>query len=92
MYEIRLRVGRPLFVSYDGGECFLRKQGEEQYLVTREDLKETMEQRQRIFAVCIMRMRSGRDFKCTGWTQGRSNRKSDPGRKSDPWDEIHFLY
>ena len=43
MYEIRLRVGRPLFVSYDGGECFLRKQGEEQYLITREDLKETME-------------------------------------------------
>ena len=36
-------MGRPLFVSYDGGECFLRKQGEEQYLVTREDLKETME-------------------------------------------------
>lgn len=43
LYEIRLRVGRPLFLTYDGGECFLRKPGEEQYLVTREDLKETLE-------------------------------------------------
>ncbi len=43
LYEIRLRVGRPLFLTYDGGECFLRKRGEEQYLVTEEDLKETLE-------------------------------------------------
>ena len=43
LYEIRLRVGRPLFLTYDGGECFLRKPGQEQYLVTREDLKETLE-------------------------------------------------
>lgn len=43
LYEIRLRVGRPLFVTYDGGEGFLRTPGEEQYLVTREDLKETLE-------------------------------------------------
>lgn len=43
LYEIRLRVGRPLFLTYDGGECFLRKPGEEQYLVTREDLQETLE-------------------------------------------------
>ncbi len=25
LYEIRLRVGRPLFLTYDGGECFLRQ-------------------------------------------------------------------
>ena len=31
LYEIRLRVGRPLFLTYDGGECFLRKPGQEQY-------------------------------------------------------------
>lgn len=43
LYEIRLRVGRPLFLTYDGGECFLRKWGKEQYLVTQEDLKETLE-------------------------------------------------
>jgi len=43
LYEIRLRVGRPLFLTYDGGECFLRKPGQEQYLVTTEDLKETLE-------------------------------------------------
>lgn len=43
LYEIRLRVGRPLFLTYDGGECFLRNPGEDQYLVTREDLKETLE-------------------------------------------------
>lgn len=43
LYEIRLRVGRPLFLTYDGGECFLRSKGQEQYLVTREDLKETLE-------------------------------------------------
>ncbi|MDO4305513.1 MAG: stage III sporulation protein AA [Eubacteriales bacterium] len=43
LYEIRLRVGRPLFLTYDGGECFLRSKGQEQYLVTVEDLKETLE-------------------------------------------------
>lgn len=43
LYEIRLRVGRPLFLSYDGGECFLRSRGKKQYVVTREDLKETLE-------------------------------------------------
>ena len=43
LYEIRLRVGRPLFLTYDGGECFLKRPGQEQYLVTREDLKETLE-------------------------------------------------
>lgn len=43
LYEIRLRVGRPLFLTYDGGECFLKRRGEKQYLVTREDLKETLE-------------------------------------------------
>lgn len=43
LYEIRLRVGRPLFLTYDGGECFLRKRGMEPYIVTREDLKETLE-------------------------------------------------
>ena len=26
LYEIRLRVGRPLFLTYDGGECFLRSE------------------------------------------------------------------
>lgn len=43
VYEIRLRVGRPLFLTYDGGECFLNSKGGKQYLVTREDLKETLE-------------------------------------------------
>lgn len=43
LYEIRLRVGRPLFLTFDGGECFLRQKGQEPYLVTREDLKETLE-------------------------------------------------
>lgn len=43
LYEIRLRAGRPLFLMYDGGECFLKKKGREPYLVTREDLKETLE-------------------------------------------------
>lgn len=31
-----------MFLTYDGGECF-SKTGQEQYLVTREDLKETLE-------------------------------------------------
>ena len=43
LYEIRLRVGRPLVLTYDGGECFLRQKDTEPYLVTREDLKETLE-------------------------------------------------
>ena len=42
IYEIRLRVGRPLFYTYDGGEGFLMDQNGT-YVVTREDLKETME-------------------------------------------------
>lgn len=32
-----------MFLTYDGGECFLKRPGQEQYLVTREDLKETLE-------------------------------------------------
>ena len=43
LYEIRLRAGRPMFLIYDGGECFLRTRGREPYLVTREGLKETLE-------------------------------------------------
>ena len=43
LYEIRLRAGRPLCINYDGGECFLRRMGDEPYLVTTEDLKETLE-------------------------------------------------
>lgn len=43
LYEIRLRTGRPMFLIYDGGECFLCTRGQEPYLVTREDLKETLE-------------------------------------------------
>lgn len=43
LYEIRLRVGRPLFLTYDGGECFLKRKETEPYLVTAEDLKETLE-------------------------------------------------
>ena len=42
IYEIRLRVGRPLFYTYDGGEGFLMDH-DGTYVVTREDLKETME-------------------------------------------------
>lgn len=41
--EIRLRAGRPLFLIYDKGEYFLRTRGKEPYLVTKEDLKETLE-------------------------------------------------
>ena len=43
LYEIRMRAGRPLFLTYDGGECFLRGRGSRPYLVTREDLQETLE-------------------------------------------------
>ncbi len=43
LYEIRLRAGRPLFLTYDGGECFLRRKNEEPYVVSREDLKETLQ-------------------------------------------------
>ena len=37
IYEIRLRVGRPLFYTYDGGEGFLTDH-DGKYVVTREDL------------------------------------------------------
>lgn len=43
IYEIRLRVGRPLFLTSEQGEYFLRVRGREKYLVTKEDLRETLE-------------------------------------------------
>ena len=47
LYEIRMRVGRPLFLIYEGGERFLRQNGRcangTPYLVTRQDLQETLE-------------------------------------------------
>ena len=43
LYEIRLRVGRPLFLVYAGGERFLQIKRGEPYFVTRQDLKETLE-------------------------------------------------
>lgn len=43
LYEIRLRAGRPLFLIYDDGECFLRRKNETPYVVSREDLKETLQ-------------------------------------------------
>lgn len=43
LYEIRLRAGRPLFLMYDGGECFLKRNGERPYVVTAEDLRQTLE-------------------------------------------------
>lgn len=43
LYEIRLRVGRPLLLVYAGGERFLQIKRGEPYFVTRQDLKETLE-------------------------------------------------
>ena len=43
IYEIRLRTGKPLFLVYSGGERYLKIKGREPYLVTGQDLKETLE-------------------------------------------------
>lgn len=43
LYEIRMRVGRPVFLIRREGECFLRGRGSSPYLVTDEDVKETLE-------------------------------------------------
>lgn len=43
IYEIRLRTGKPLFLVYSGGERCLKIKGREPYLVTEQDLKETLE-------------------------------------------------
>lgn len=43
LYEIRMRVGRPVFLICREGECFLRGRGSSPYLVTDEDVKETLE-------------------------------------------------
>lgn len=43
IYEIRLRTGKPLFLVYAGGEHCLKIKGQEPYLVTGQDLKETLE-------------------------------------------------
>ncbi len=61
LYEIRLRVGRPLFLTYDGGECFLRQKDTEPYLVTRKILKKHWSMSEAIPCM-LMRMRSARDL------------------------------
>lgn len=43
IYEIRLRVGRPVFLTCEEGDYFLKLKGKEPYILTREDLKETLE-------------------------------------------------
>lgn len=43
IYEIRLRVGRPVFLTSEQGEYFLKIRGREPYLVTREDIQESLE-------------------------------------------------
>ena len=43
LYEIRMRVGRPVFLICREGECFLRGRGSSPYLVTDEAVKETLE-------------------------------------------------
>lgn len=43
LYEIRLRTGRPVFLCYEDGERFLRTGNGMPYLVTRQDLKETLD-------------------------------------------------
>ena len=43
IYEIRLRTGKPLFLVCSGGERCLKIKGREPYLVTEQDLKETLE-------------------------------------------------
>ena len=92
LYEIRLRVGRPLFLTYDGGECFLRQKDTEPYLVTREDLKETLEYVSGYSLYAYEdEIRQG-FLSVTGWASCRSYRKGDPGRKPYPWDEIYFLH
>ena len=90
LYEIRLRVGRPLFLTYDGGECFLRKPGQEQYLVTTEDLKETLEY------VTGYSLYAYEDeigiYQCSGWSQSRCDRKGSAGSGQDHGNEIYFLH
>ena len=85
-------MGRPLFVSYDGGECFLRKQGEEQYLVTREDLKETMEHVSGYSLYAYEdEIRQGFLSVQGGHRVGVTGKVILDGNQ-DPWDEIYFLY
>ena len=61
LYEIRMRAGRPLFLTYDGGECFLRGRGSRPYLVTREDLQERWSMSADILFM-PMRTKYGRDI------------------------------
>ena len=43
VYEIRMRVGRPVFLTCAEGDYFLKLKGREAYVVTKEDVKETLE-------------------------------------------------
>ena len=43
LYEIRLRVGQPVFLSYEYGESVLCQNGKKLYMATQEDLQETLE-------------------------------------------------
>lgn len=43
VYEIRMRVGRPVFLTCAEGDHFLKLKGQDAYVVTKEDMKETLE-------------------------------------------------
>ena len=53
LYEIRLRVGRPLFLTYDGGECFLRSHGQDAVSCYEGGSERNTGVCDRIFPVCI---------------------------------------
>ena len=53
LYEIRLRVGRPLFLTYDGGECFLRSHGQDAVCCDAGGSDRNAGVCDRIFPVCI---------------------------------------
>lgn len=92
LYEIRLRVGRPLFLTYDGGECFLRKPGQEQYLVTAGRSEENTEYVTG-YSLYAYEDEIRRGFiSVQGWSQSRCDRKGSVGSGQDHGNEIYFLH
>ena len=95
LYEIRLRVGRPLFLTYDGWRMFPPKtRADEQYLCYPGGSERDYWSTSAGYSLYAYEdeIRQGL-YQRTGRTQSRGNRQSAPGQGNRiMWNEIYFLY
>ena len=89
LYEIRLRVGRPLFLTYDGGKCFSAKTGSRTVSGDNGRSEETLEYVTGPSCM-LMRMRSDEDLSVFRWSQVGVTGKVVLDQEQDHGNEIYF--